>query len=358
MAETLRDCPFLGIAHDPQTKTSFPSVMNCCHHAKPVAGVELSYQQVYCLTGKYKTCPVFMRDKKEPLPRELRSSHSQVSKQRKVRWPFVLMVIIVIIALVLTVLSLFFRDQLVIPLTGGRAVWTAEFAQNLPTATLTATQPPVPLPSATASVNLGGIASALAFTQTAYVSAEQSASPALTATKTQTPTQTATSTHTPTPTRTFTPTPTFTLTITKTPTLTPTQTSTRTATAAPLLRGLDTIIGKDHLFIIHKVQTGESLSQYASNYKTSIDAILRVNYSLNIPVWIDALVVIPVGFTDVAQMPYFQPSMVTTGGIAIEALAIELGTNLNDLIYYNDFKLGERLNMGDWVLIPRPKSAS
>lgn len=328
MDESLRDCPYLGMGHDPHTKTSFPSVLNCCHHAKPVEVVELSYQQVCCLTGKYKTCPVFKRDKKKPLPRELRSSHSQVSKQRRVRWFIVLIVIIAIIALVLFMGSLFFRNQLVIPPTGGQALGAVEFTPNLPTAILTATQ-------------------------TAHVSAEQSASPALTATRTQTPTRISTSTRTPTSTSTFTPIPTFTLTITQTPTLTPTQTPTRTATTAPLLRGLDTIIGIDYPLIIHKVQTGESLSQYASQYKTSLDAIIRVNYELSIPVWIGALVVIPVGFTDVAQMPYFQPYRVTTGEITVEALANELGVNLNELIYYNDFKPGELLKVGEWLIIPR-----
>jgi LysM repeat protein len=121
---------------------------------------------------------------------------------------------------------------------------------------------------------------------------------------------------------------------------------------------MDKIIGKDYPFIIHKMQTGENLSQFAYKYQTSIEAIIRVNYSLNIPVWVGALVVIPVGFTDVAQMPYFQPYSVTTGGITVEALANELSTNLNNFKIYNDIKTGERFNMGDWVLIPRSQAAS
>jgi hypothetical protein len=330
MAETLRDCPYLGMVHDQQTKTSYPSVLNYCHHAKPVDVVRISYQNDYCLTGQYPTCPVFMRDKKGSLPRELRASPSQISNQRKVRRSLILIVIVVILALVITLLGLFFLNQLVIPPPGGRAVGVVEFTTNLPTATQTSTPFLKSLPSASASVKLGEIASDLTFTQTASVPIEQSASPILTSTRSQTPTRTIISTRTPT----------------------------RTATTASQFRRLDKTIGKDYSFIIHIMQTGENLSQFANKYETSIEAILRVNYSLNIPVWVGALVVIPVGFTDVAQMPYFQPSMITTGGITIEALAIELDTNLSGLIYYNDFKPGERLNPGDWVLIPRTQSAS
>jgi LysM repeat protein len=341
MAETLRDCPFLGMAHDPQTKTSFPSVLNCCHHAKPVDVVDLSYQNDRCMSYQYITCPVFLRNKMEPLPGKLRGSHSHVSKQNKVKWPIVLVVVIAILALVLTLLSLNFRDQLVIPPTGGRAVGMAELTPKSPTAT----QTPALLPTATAGVDIDGVASDLTFLQTSSAPAEQGESPILTATRTQTPTRTATSTPAPTPTKTLTP----------VPTLTPTKSP--TATIAPQLRGLDETIGKNYQFIIHKMQTGESLSQFANQYKTSIDAIIRVNYSLNIPVWVGALVVIPVEFTDVAQMPYFQPYRVTTNGITVESLAMELGTNLSNFITYNDFKAGERLNLGDWILIPRPQSA-
>jgi hypothetical protein len=47
----------------------------------------------------------------------------------------------------------------------------------------------------------------------------------------------------------------------------------------------------------------------------------------------NALVVIPVGFTNIAQLPYFQPFLVTEAGITIEKIADELVTNLDELIY-------------------------
>ena len=132
MAETLRDCPFLGMRHDSQTKTSFPSTLNCCHHAKPVAVVELSHQQVFCLTGKYTICPVFLQDKKGALPRELRGSYGGVSKPKKVRWPIALGVVIAILALVLTASNLLFRNQLAIPIENSSTSTASSVPQNIP----------------------------------------------------------------------------------------------------------------------------------------------------------------------------------------------------------------------------------
>lgn len=113
------------------------------------------------------------------------------------------------------------------------------------------------------------------------------------------------------------------------------------------------LLGTDKKFIIHRVQSGDNLSQYARQYYTTEGAIIRVNYSLNLPLWEDTMVVIPVGFSNVAQMPYFQPFMVTVGGLTVEDLARELATSLDALIHYNGLYDGKQLNVGDWLIIPR-----
>jgi hypothetical protein len=141
-------------------------------------------------------------------------------------------------------------------------------------------------------------------------------------------------------------------------TVTPTMTATYTATPEPIVHELDALIGTDYQFVIHKAKSGENLNQYATLYNTSVEAILRVNYALNIPLWVDALVVIPVNFSDVSQMPYFQPYKVTSEGISVETLAQELATNLEDFIYYNGLSRGENLNSGDWLIVPRYQSAN
>lgn len=134
-----------------------------------------------------------------------------------------------------------------------------------------------------------------------------------------------------------------------------------TATVIPTLNNTSTydytptpeLFGVDKKLIIIRVQSGDSLSKYAGLYNTTEGAIIRVNYSLNLPLREDNMVVIPVGISNVALMPYFQPFMVTVEGLKVEDLAIELATNLDDLIYYNGLNDGKQFNIGDWVIIPR-----
>ena len=353
MNKIIKTCPFLGMADDPATNTSFPSLWNHCHHAKPVEVVEFTHQGDYCLSENYIKCPVFLRKEKTSLPAQLRAPRGQFGKKRSLNWKTFLLVLIIVAVLVLAAIRFFLHGQ-IIPMTGTVTTWTMEGSVDTLAAEEIATQTPPIRPTETESDS----ANRVALTQTAVMATEITASPISTATNTLTPTKTLTPTRTQTPTRTLTSTRTQTPTRTSTPTQTPTRTPTPTATLSPFQRALDTPIGNDYKFIIHQVKSGENISQYATSYKTSVEAILRVNYSLNIPLWVDALVVIPVDFSAVAQMPYFQPYKVTTGGITIEALAKELGTDLGDFIYYNGLNSGERLQLGDWVLVPRQRPAN
>ena len=111
--------------------------------------------------------------------------------------------------------------------------------------------------------------------------------------------------------------------------------------------------GSLHQFVICKVNDGDLLEEYAEIFNTSVGAIMRVNYALSFPLWNNALVVIPVDFTDVEQLPYFQPYRVTAEVITLKNLALELAVNLEDLIYYNSLKGKNEVYSGDWLIIPR-----
>ena len=123
--------------------------------------------------------------------------------------------------------------------------------------------------------------------------------------------------------------------------------------ASPDFTPTPKFFGTDNQFILQRVKKGDTLSQYARQFATTEGAIIRVNYSLDLPLWEDAMIVIPVGFSNVAQMPYFQPFMVTVDGLTVEALARELATSLEALKYYNGLYDGSQLNAGDWLIIPR-----
>jgi hypothetical protein len=125
----------------------------------------------------------------------------------------------------------------------------------------------------------------------------------------------------------------------------------------PSKRQLEQPVGSDYKFVIHKILYGENLGQLASRYNTSVEAILAVNYDLKVPVWENALVVIPVGFTNTYGLPAFEAYEVPRANIPLDVLALSFGVSLKDLRYYNDIDMSEALRIGDWLLIPHSKPA-
>jgi len=140
------------------------------------------------------------------------------------------------------------------------------------------------------------------------------------------------------------PSPTLTIQLTLTPTY-----------EKPVL-ALDTPIGDENQFIIHRVAEGESLQIFANLYNTSVEAIRNVNYDLIAPLWIDWLVVIPMNTTDVTGIPTFEPYQVESDQISISELSELLSTSIADIIKYNNLNTEHFLVQGDWLLIPKERS--
>jgi hypothetical protein len=108
--------------------------------------------------------------------------------------------------------------------------------------------------------------------------------------------------------------------------------------------------------VIHRVLPGENLTIYATTYKTTTDAILKINYHLPLPVWADWIVVIPVGTSDMTGIPPFEPYQAVGTSVPLQALATQLNTDLQALRKYNDFEEPCTLFSG-WLLVPRPEPA-
>jgi len=323
-------CPFLGLADDSNTHMFFPSDSNCCYHAKPVSAINIEQQQIFCLTEEYENCKVYNKKVLAALPEEFRASKSQFKKEKRFNWKILFRTLILITTLVVI---------LQIPIIKGQLFKNILFKES-PTLSPTfvvSTATFTPIPTHKMSIPIEEI---LPYEEKLFQATKTSMAQ----------TMSPESTITLSPTLTSSPIPTL--------TVTPTMTATYTATPEPIVHELDALIGTDYQFVIHKAKSGENLNQYATLYNTSVEAILRVNYALNIPLWVDALVVIPVNFSDVSQMPYFQPYKVTSEGISVETLAQELATNLEDFIYYNGLSRGENLNSGDWLIVPRYQSAN
>jgi hypothetical protein len=66
-------CPFLGLKEDPSTVIGFPAITNYCNLAEPPYPPDMSYQETFCLTEEYKTCPFLLSERNGPLPEGIRA---------------------------------------------------------------------------------------------------------------------------------------------------------------------------------------------------------------------------------------------------------------------------------------------
>lgn len=144
--------------------------------------------------------------------------------------------------------------------------------------------------------------------------------------------------------------PDSTLTITDPPN-TPISTLINTDTPS-LALGLETPLGLDHRFIIHIVQSGESLELIARQNGTTVEAITACNYRLSSPLLTGIVIVVPVDFAEVDELHPFNVYEVLRD-VSAGDLAVQLQVDVEEFLYYNAFEADNLLNPGDWVLVPQ-----
>lgn len=76
-------CPFIGLKDDASTTLNFPSPGNHCHHAQPIAPVQIDHQSRFCLTSGHVNCPVYQAAHPVPLPVDLAAPVEQPRNWRK-----------------------------------------------------------------------------------------------------------------------------------------------------------------------------------------------------------------------------------------------------------------------------------
>lgn len=124
-------------------------------------------------------------------------------------------------------------------------------------------------------------------------------------------------------------------------------------TVAPRLAlGMETPLGIGHHFVIHRIQSGESLEFIAQQYGTTVEALQECNYQLPSPLFPGLVIVVPVSFADTREFPKFKPYEVLAD-IYLSDLAIQLMVDFEDLEYYNGFDTNLMLQVGDWILVPQ-----
>lgn len=124
-----------------------------------------------------------------------------------------------------------------------------------------------------------------------------------------------------------------------------------TQTPGPV-RQLGLTIGREERFVLHRIAGGENIALLARQYNTSDAAIVAVNFVLPVPIWVDWVVVIPIDRTAVSHLPTFEPIQAVADQPANE-LALDLGVDVLQFLYYNGLEADEVIRAGEWVLVPR-----
>ncbi len=326
-------CPYLGLQDDPATNAAFPSERNACQRTRPASALDMDYQQRVCLSSLHGDCPLFQDASLNSLPVEARPLPGPV---RPGRGGLILILCLLLLAAGLVGAAAWLGIR---PFDSSRMVTAA-----IP-GTATGTQTPTTTPSLEPT-------STLTFTPIPSPTSILTRPPTLT--HTSTPSRTPTPTKTFTPTRTPTHTPTPTLTRTPSPTATvPTDIPTATLLPYP---GLGTPFGSDTpRFLFHRVQTGESLDGIAKRYQTSMEAIQAINYALQVPLWVNTVLVIPAGSSQVSGVPQLQVYQVPETGQTLSQVASTFNTQAALLSQYNDWPENKALFKGQWLIVPVTK---
>jgi LysM repeat protein len=297
-------CPYLGLRNDPATYSAYPSGLNTCFHVEPSAIPKLSHQESFCLQPRHVACPVFTAPDGQKMAKNLQFQTEGLSSRTKT-----LIRVGAVIGVILVVLFVFLLRDLWLPNIGG--------IQNSTETALTQ--------ASSVQETLDALSLLGTRTTTSNPEGEGSQFPPFITTR---PTQM--STETPSP----------------------------TATLFTQSLALETPIGREYRFVIHRIQSGESMLLYANWYGTSPDAIMAVNVNLTYPIQIDELIVIPVDLTDVTGLPAFEPYEVKGLEIGVEELADKLSVSVEALIRYNNLTSGYVIQPGEWVLVPRENPES
>lgn len=120
---------------------------------------------------------------------------------------------------------------------------------------------------------------------------------------------------------------------------------------------LDVMFGSENRFILHRITAGENLQLYANRYQTAANAILYINHNMEMPVWENAVIVIPIGTMLVIGVPPFETLELESTTITTDELAERLGSDIQQFRKYNVFD-DSCEEFSGWILIPRKRSGT
>lgn len=285
-------CPHLALKYDIATYAAFPSSINACYRGSNPATPKISLQRTYCLSPNYVNCPFNTNENIKKFPKEMRYRAQRIFGKSK----SILLLGIFSILAVLVIFQIAFDGK-----------WINPIASNSFSQSPTTNSASIREENSSLSTDTDQIAN-LVKTETTTLSAE--------------------------------------ILLTKSPE------AESTKKPDPVL-DLDTPIGSEQKFLIHRVLEGESLQYLADRHNTSLQAIMSVNENMVSPLWVGWIVVIPINTKDVDELPSFSAYQIDEEGITMKKFAEQLGITAQDLSFYNNIEEEHILHQGEWLLIPR-----
>lgn len=298
-------CEHLGIKDDPGTCLAFPSNWNYCHRARPPHSVRLDYQGHYCQSLAHVRCVIFQSKNALPLPPDIRGRqvpHRYTGNALRLV-PWILLFVTLSAGLIW--------------LAGSRGFIKAgaPFFGGVPTRMPAFAVVPSPAPSNTEPISPILAARATSMPTLANFSITRVAFKAAPAT------------------------------------VTPIST-------APGLCGhqLDEPIGLDRKFVIHQVKYGDSLNMFEITYRTTLEAIQRVNLPFPIPLRREQILIMPFGQADVANLPLLSAYQAANRNTSVQTMAFKVSADLQAFEQYNLFD-NNCMDFSGWVLVPHQRPA-
>lgn len=301
-----KTCPHLGLPHDPLSFMDYPSAENVCYHVAPPSAPSEGHQKKFCLEPGHTICPLYQKASLKAMPKEISNSRGKRLFHFNA-FPWIMGVAVFLIT------GLFYYNWPVI-------------APNLTVPTLV---PTGEQPAIAAIIPITG--------------SVEDEEPTLTLI----PTQAVTPAPSITLTGTITTEPTATVAMSPTLTVSPTNT-------LELPHSLQTPIGGETKYLIHRVLGGETLEWIAKNHGTTIDAIRAANFQMPAKLWEDSKIIVPVNQTDTVGIIPMTAVKIAGDSVSIESLAEEKQANLMLLCQLNDRTHSYVFAPGEWVLIPHP----
>lgn len=295
-----RTCPYLGLFEDAATRIGYPHPDNWCHRSKIAGPIDPAHQQIYCISPNYTSCERYQQGLEIPPPREFRRISTRLANRKTLL--IVGLAAIILVGLIGLVVYFLLQSQ--------------------------------PDSSSESAATLTSESLALYLTSSPVTIQETTAIPP---------------SDTPTPT----PKPPTQLPATATIAYTATNTNTVTPTSPPTQGpGLGTPFGPEKGYILHTMQTGESLGSLANQYNTTVAVIQKANLLVEgASIWPGTTLVILAGHKDPNSVQKFRVIQIESP-TTVSEISQQYAVAENELRLYNELGPGNFIPSGRWLIVP------